>query len=229
MKINENISRRNLLKFSLGTVGTLAGTSLISKALAAGGNVLTPPQTSGPFYPEAPVLQSNNDNDLTRVYGRTGQAKGQIVYIEGRVTDIHGQAVPNAVVDIWQANAEGRYNHTLDAGNPKPLDPNFQTRGESITDIEGRYSFKTIIPGAYPANETWMRPSHVHFRVSRLGYKELTTQMYFKGTQYLEEDKILQSLSPEEQDSVVVDFVERVMPTGERIRVGTFNIVIKRI
>ena len=230
MKIHENertvMSRRKLFKFSLGAAGALAGSTLAGKALA---EVLTPPQTSGPFYPEDPILRGNSDNDLTRVHGRTGRAAGQIVYIEGQVVDGSGAPVPEAVIDVWQANAEGRYNHTLDAQNPQQLDPNFQSRGVAIADTEGRYVFKTIIPGAYPASETWMRPSHVHFRVSRRGYRELTTQMYFRGTQYLAEDRILQSLSAEERESVIVDFRDLVLPTGETIRVGNFRIVLAKV
>src|SRR3989344_6650972 len=107
MKIHENkqtaMSRRKLFKFSLGAVGALAGSTVAGKSLAEG---LTPPQTSGPFYPESPILRGNSDNDLTRVHGRTGQAAGRIVYIEGQVVDGDGKPVPEAVVDVWQANAE---------------------------------------------------------------------------------------------------------------------------
>lgn len=223
------ISRRGLLRLSLGTMGGLAATGFLSKTFAAACGGLTPPQTSGPFYPEDPVLLANNDNDLTRVQGRSGQAKGQIIYLEGQVLDRSCNPVPNAVVDIWQANADGRYNHSADAQNPKPLDPNFQSRGVCVTDSQGRYNFKTIIPGAYPADSTWMRPSHIHFRVSRIGYRELTTQMYFKGSEYLDQDLILQSLSAAEQASVVVDFQDRQLPTGEKIRIGNFPVVIERI
>lgn len=223
------VSRRRMLKLSLGAMGALAGTTIAGRALAASCSTRTPPQTSGPFYPEDPILRGNSDNDLTRVHGRTGQAAGEIVYIEGQVVDQDCQPVPNAVVDVWQANKDGRYNHTLDAQNPNPLDPNFQSRGIAITDLDGRYVFKTIIPGHYPASPTWMRPAHVHFRVSRMGYKELTTQMYFKGTPYLEEDHILQALPAAERESVIIDFETRVLATGERVRVGHFRIVLEKL
>jgi protocatechuate 3,4-dioxygenase beta subunit len=145
------------------------------------------------------------------------------------VTDRECRPIANAVVDIWQANHEGRYNHSLDASNPRPLDPNFQSRGIALTDSEGRYNFKSIIPGAYPASADWMRPSHVHFRVSSVGFRELTTQMYFQGTPYLNEDRILQSLSPEERQAVVIDFAPRALNNGEVVRVCIFPIILQRI
>ena len=110
---------------------------------------LTPPQTEGPFYPIANQL--DEDNDLTFVTGRAGKAQGQVIYVVGQVWDRQCRPLKDARVEIWQASAQGRYRHPGDQGNPVPLDQNFQGWGDSLTDKEGRYLFKTVHPGQYPA------------------------------------------------------------------------------
>jgi len=98
----------------------------------------------------------------------------------GRVVDTHGQPLSGIKVEIWQANARGRYSHTNDT-NPAPLDPNFQGYGVQVTDKNGFYRFKSIKPGAYPTGiGNWMRPPHVHFDVTGR-HEALVTQMYFPG------------------------------------------------
>jgi len=139
--------------------------------------VPTSEQDIGPFYPVTEPL--DHGGDLTVAEGRAGAARGQIVYLSGRVLDLKGKPIPNARVEIWQANTFGRYTHPGDS-NPVPLDPNFEGHAVCITNIDGRYSFKTVKPGAYPAAEGQMRPPHIHFLVTA-GPDRLITQMYFSG------------------------------------------------
>ncbi|MGZ3692514.1 MAG: dioxygenase family protein, partial [Pseudobdellovibrio sp.] len=125
---------------------------------------LTPQQIEGPFYPAEGLVAAGTD--LTQLKNSDQIAKGQIIVIEGRVTDQFGQAVGGALVEIWQACHTGRYHHPADP-NPAELDPHFQYWGQSVTDADGHYRFRTIIPGEYPAEEDWKRPPHIHFKISK--------------------------------------------------------------
>lgn len=128
--------------------------------------------------------------------------------------------VAGTVVDIWQANANGRYDHEDDP-NPAALDPNFQGWAQLRTDASGRFGFKTIVPGAYPVNEEWWRPPHIHVKVARRGYRELITQIYFAGDELNAKDTLLQELTPDEQARLVVDYAPSDrhdgLPTGTAI------------
>jgi protocatechuate 3,4-dioxygenase beta subunit len=184
---------------------------------------LTPTQMEGPFYPGENEFRA--ENDLTQVPGRPRPAKGQVVRIQGIVQDESCRPIENANVEIWQACASGKYHHANDP-NPAPLDPDFKYWGEAFTDSRGSYEFRTIIPGAYPAGDGWVRPPHIHYKVSRLGYHELTTQMYFAGDPLNQKDRILLSLPPEERARVIVPF----LPSGEpRVLVGSFKITMRRV
>jgi protocatechuate 3,4-dioxygenase beta subunit len=131
-------------------------------------------QILGPFYPLKPLPATS---DLTRVPRRSGRAEGQILYVMGRVLSIAGDPVHDATVEVWQANAHGRYTHPSDT-NPAALDPNFEGSATLTTDAEGRYRFKTIKPAAYPAGPNLVRPAHIHYQVT--GRQDrLVTQMYF--------------------------------------------------
>ncbi len=164
----------------------------------------TPPQTEGPFYPVNDQL--DKDIDLVYVDGAPDMARGEIVYVYGLVTDSQCQPLPGALVEIWQACVTGRYNHPSDPNTSAALDPHFQYWGKTMTDEQGRYLFRTIIPGAYPAAPGWDRPPHIHFKVQKRAYHELTTQMYFRGHALNAADRILQSMSAIDQEKVVVDF-----------------------
>ncbi len=130
---------------------------------------------------------------------------------------------------IWQACETGKYDHPNDP-NTAAVDPNFQYWGQAVTNAEGRYRFKTVIPGAYPASEDWMRPPHIHFKVHKRGYHELTSQLYFSGDPLNEKDLILQSLSELDQKKVIVDLVPVVDPKLEAgTKLGQFDITIVRI
>jgi protocatechuate 3,4-dioxygenase, beta subunit len=172
-----------------------------------------------------------DDADLTRIPGSAQKARGEVVYVQGRVVDQDCAPVPNALVEIWQACDTGRYDHPNDPNTSVELDPNFQYYGKAVTDGEGRYAFKTIIPGAYPAGGGWWRPPHIHFKVIKVGYHELTTQMYFHGQPLNESDKILKALSPADQDAVVVVFKKPVFgsPFDPNSKVGNFQLVIRRV
>lgn len=190
----ETFSRRRFVG-----AGVLA-TAVVTASAAEGKSPATARQTEGPFYPT--VAQADKDADLTRVAGREGVAKGEVVLVEGRVLDQDGKPIAGAVVDIWQANAAGRYAHERDP-NTAPLDPDFQGWAIMTTDEHGRYGFKSIRPGAYPAEKGWDRPPHIHFKVSRRGYREITTQMYFHGEALNEVDRLLKEV-PEPQRTALV-------------------------
>jgi protocatechuate 3,4-dioxygenase beta subunit len=157
----------------------LSGAALILGAAgvsAATGRRSTPAQTSGPFYPVEKPLDA--DADLTLIQGHKQRAAGQVVHILGRVLNASGKPVPGARIEVWQANAHGRYVHPGDS-NPAPLDPHFEGYASLISDDLGRYRFKTIKPGAYPAGSVF-RPPHIHFDIAG-GHDRLVTQMYFPG------------------------------------------------
>ncbi len=191
---NDTLSRPRFL----GAAAIAGGAALPGSALAQ--PVVTPAQTEGPFYPV--VEQADKDADLTRVEGREGVAQGEVVIVEGRVTDAGGSPLADAVVDVWQANAAGRYAHEADP-NPAPLDPNFQGWAVLRTDAEGRYRFRTIRPGAYSVTDDWSRPPHIHFKVARRGFREITTQMYFEGDPLNDVDRLLNAV-PETQRAALV-------------------------
>jgi protocatechuate 3,4-dioxygenase beta subunit len=220
-------NRRNFLGLGLKGAGTLVALSgLTSKALAQSCGVLTPAQTAGPFYPGE--TNFGLDTDLTRVAGRSQRALGKVVYLKGRVLDAQCRPIEGANVEIWQANAAGRYNNPRDP-NPAPHDPNFKYWAETYTDANGEYLFKTIIPGAYPAEPGWVRPPHIHFKVTKLGMRELVTQMYFKGDALNERDYILQQLPRAERESVIVDFVPSVQGLEPGTLTGVFDITLRSI
>ncbi len=125
-----------------------------------------------------------------------GEPVGERIIVAGRVLDSGGRAVPGTLVEIWQANAAGRYAHGID-NHPAPLDPNFDGAGRCMTDAEGRYRFVTIKPGAYPWSNhpnAW-RPAHIHFSLfGRAFTQRLITQMYFPGDPLFGYDPIFNSV-----------------------------------
>jgi protocatechuate 3,4-dioxygenase beta subunit len=130
--------------------------------------------------------------DLSVVEGKT--AMGERIIVAGRVTDENGRPVPRAMVEVWQANASGRYHHARDQ-HDAPLDPHFEGRGRVFTDEDGAYRFTTIRPGAYPWRNPgpgW-RPQHIHFGLHGNGFAQrLVTQMYFPGDPLLAFDAVFQ-------------------------------------
>lgn len=133
------------------------------------------------------------DADLTRNAGTGGEAIGQRIIVTGRVLDERGRPVPHTLVEVWQANAAGRYLHRRDQW-PGPLDPNFLGMGRCLTDDDGVYRFLTIRPGAYPWKNhpnAW-RPAHIHFSLFGLtAPARLVTQMYFPDDPLVPLDPVL--------------------------------------
>ena len=123
------------------------------------------------------------DNDLLQNYAKTGDPIGQRIILHGRVLDENGRPVPNTLVEIWQANAGGRYRHKKDT-YLAAIDPNFGGCGRTLTDENGYYAFRTVKPGAYPWRN-WMnswRPAHIHVSVFGTSFAQrLITQLYFEG------------------------------------------------
>src|SRR5262247_2682619 len=155
------LSRRQMLGMAIAAAGlALSGTrtSVFAQALKR-----TPGEILGPFYPVLRTVEKSAD--LTMLPGNPGRAEGQVIYVIGRVLNVQGQPVKRVRIELWQANTHGRYVHPSDT-NPAPLDPNFEGFAIQDTDAEGRFRFKTIKPGAYPANPTWMRSPHLHFERS---------------------------------------------------------------
>ena len=131
------------------------------------------PDPEGPFYPHDPPLEA--DADLVRVGGRDTLAQGVITHLGGVVRDSRGRPVPDAQVEIWQCDANGRYHHPWDRRSA-PLDENFQGYGRTRTGAAGRYRFRTIRPVAYPG-----RAPHIHFAIKGRSFEPLITQMYVRG------------------------------------------------
>jgi protocatechuate 3,4-dioxygenase, beta subunit len=147
----------------------------------------TSEQDIGPYYPMNDSLAQ--DGDLTRIEGTAGIARGQIIHLSGRVLDPKGAPIPDARVEIWQANTFGRYAHPGDS-NPAPLDPHFEGHGVAITGSDGAYRFTTVKPAAYPTVRGVTRAPHIHFMVTA-GRTRLVTQMYFDGEPLNETDELL--------------------------------------
>jgi protocatechuate 3,4-dioxygenase, beta subunit len=149
-------------------------------------------ELTGPAYGHERIGET--DNDLTRQHAE--EPIGQRIIVHGRVLDSDGRAVPNALVEIWQANASGRYRHVVDNW-PAPLDPNFTGAGRTLTDSEGRYRFVTIKPGIYPWKNhlnAW-RPAHIHFSLFGQAFTQrLVTQMYFPDDPLFGQDPMFNSV-----------------------------------
>ena len=194
----KKISRRKVIGLGvLGSFVSMFGSSGFAKALAL---MPTPAETEGPFYPVK--NQKDKDEDLTQINGYVGGASGQHIVVGGHVTDIHGNPVENTLLDIWQADANGRYRHPHDS-NKARLDQNFQGWAVIQTDDKGSFRFKTVMPGAYPASGTWIRPPHIHLKIFKPGYLPLTTQMYFPDQELNKKDLLLSQKSVIEQSAMV--------------------------
>jgi protocatechuate 3,4-dioxygenase beta subunit len=145
-----------------------------------------------------------------------GEPLGERIIVHGRVADQDGRPVPHSLIEIWQANAAGRYAHEGDR-HPAPLDPNFTGAGRCLTDADGRYEFVTVKPGAYPwANHdnAW-RPAHVHLSLFGPAFAtRLVTQMYFPGDPLFDQDPIFQSVrDPRARERLICAFdLERTVP-----------------
>lgn len=188
--------RRRRIVASAGALAALAATRALAQALRH-----TPAMTEGPFYPDR--LPADRDADLARVAGRSGTAEGRLLYVTGRVLDARGRPVANAGIELWQANAHGRYIHSADTEASGALDPDFQGYAALATDAEGRYRIRTVLPGPYPG-----RTRHIHFNFAG-GRTKLTTQMFFEGERGNERDGVYRALDAGERRAATGRYVDR--------------------
>lgn len=168
-------------------------------------------ERTGPVFGEHKIQPL--DDDLTRNAVVNGEPLGERIIVTGRVLDEAGRPVPEALIEVWQANAAGRYRHRNDQ-HPAPLDPNFTGFGRTLTDKQGQYRFTSIHPGAYPwlnHDNAW-RPSHIHFSVfGSMLISRLVTQMYFPGDPLLPLDPIFNGIPDEKgRQRLIAEYVHDV-------------------
>ena len=167
------------------------------------------------------------DNDLTRQH--SGEPLGERIVVEGRVLDDEGRPVPHTLVELWQANAAGRYAHRIDQ-HPAPLDPNFTGAGRAKSDAAGYYKFVTIKPGAYPwgnHHNAW-RPAHIHFSVFGHSFtSRLVTQMYFPGDPLFAFDPIFNAVPDEKARARMISSFDLENTQPEWALCYRFNIVLR--
>jgi protocatechuate 3,4-dioxygenase, beta subunit len=168
--LNMGMSRRMFAGAGLATAGVL----WTSGARALGERVPTAESPMGPFYPT--IHHADADADLTWVKGRTARASGQVIEVSGRMFDVRGNPMPNATLELWQANAAGRYDHPSDISKAQ-LDPNFQGYATLRTDAQGAWRIVTIKPGGYDS-PIGHRPPHIHFDL-RSAKARNVVQLYF--------------------------------------------------
>ena len=191
------ITRRHLVAGGAALAG-LATTARAQKFVA------TASQDLGPFYPV--VRPRDEDADLTRVRGAKGVARGDPINVIGRVVDVRGRPVRGVRLELWQANAVGRYDHPGDVRDDAALDPNFQGYASLATDRDGNFKFRSIKPSAYNT-PIGMRTPHIHFDIQGRS-ERLVTQMYFPGEPLNERDFLLRNAEP--RDSVIAQAIPRL-------------------
>jgi protocatechuate 3,4-dioxygenase beta subunit len=208
------LGRRRFVVAGAASLGGL----LLPRQLSAQQLVRTPAQTAGPFYPVQ--FPADMDNDLVVVRGTEARAAGVVTHVIGRVLGSDGAPIPNATVEIWQCDANGRYLHPADRGG-RARDSAFQGYGRTMSGADGTYRFRTIRPVAYPG-----RTPHIHFAVSAPQRPELVTQMYVAGEGLNARDGVYAGLrDPRQREAVTV-----ALTSGNGIEngalVGTFDIVL---
>lgn len=187
------------------------------------------PQTlselTGPVYGHGDIAET--DNDLTRQCAEEPQ--GERIIVSGRVLDEGGRPIPDTLVEIWQANAAGRYRHFND-NHPAPIDPNFIGAGRTLTDGEGNYSFVSVKPGPYPWRNHYnaWRPAHIHFSLFGTSFlSRLVTQMYFPGDPLFRYDPIFQSIPEERARERLISTFDMESSKPEWALAFRFDIVLR--
>jgi protocatechuate 3,4-dioxygenase beta subunit len=167
------------------------------------------------------------ESDLTKQH--KGEPQGERIVVSGRVLDENGKPLPGILIEVWQANAAGRYNHRVDQ-HDAPIDPNFTGAGRSLTDAEGRYRFMTIRPGEYPWRNHYnaWRPAHIHFSLFGPAIvTRLVTQMYFPGDPLLEYDPMFTSIPDPKARARLVSTFEWEHTIPEQALGYRFDIVLR--
>lgn len=180
--------------------GMLAGTGALllpSRRAFADGLAVTPQQTEGPFYPVS--FPADLDNDLVQVRGQATQAMGTVLHLKGRVLGRDGRPVSGALVEIWQSDSLGIYDHPRQSGRDK-RDPAFQGYGRMMADASGNYSFRTLKPVAYPG-----RTPHIHLKVATGSGAMLTSQFYIAGEPQNEHDGLYRAASRDPAQRARID------------------------
>ncbi len=198
-----SLSRRSFLQSALAGVPFAPGMARLFQEDAS--LEATEDNIEGPYYREgAPWRETLYEKG----------EKGDILVISGKVVARNGRSLATAEIEVWQANADGRYDND-DPDHP-PAEDEFRLRGRRKTDGEGRYSFETIRPGRYKISATRERPAHIHLKVHHAGHRSLTTQLYFK-------DDKLNKNDPWFKASLAVDLKKE-----EKRSTATFNVVLAR-
>src|SRR5437879_450013 len=194
---NRSLTRRSFLSsVAIGAAGTAA---FFTPGVFAEQLMQTPAQTEGPFYPDK--LPLDTDNDLLVINDSITPAVGQITHLAGRILGPTGQAIRNAIIEIWQVDNNGAYIHSADARFGRN-DKNFQGYGRFLTDSKGQYYFRTIKPVPYPG-----RTPHIHVAVSRNGRRVLTTQILVNGHLQNDGDMVARGVrDPLALETILVDF-----------------------
>ena len=188
-----DLSRRRLVRLASLATGALTVTGVATLFANEQDAVRreTADLITGPFYPR--VKPRDTDADLTLIRGHHQRAAGQLVQLSGRVTNLKGDPLRNAPIQIWQANTHGRYAHPSDPNTQLSLDPDFQGYALLRTDNEGRYRFTTIKPGPYPTARGDMRAPHIHFEVEGQIDRKVT-QLFFPNEPLNDKDRHLNSV-----------------------------------
>lgn len=198
----------------------VSGAALIGPATHAAAALLpTPGGAEGPFYPYGELKPAERDWDLVEFAGNP-PARGEIIYLGGRVLDRNGKPVAGAAVEIWQANAEGNYNHPDDY-----RDDGFQGFGAVTTGADGAYRFRTIKPGAYGV-AFFRRTPHIHFKVK--AGTEFVTQMYFAGEPLNDQDVQYRRIGDAARQAQVSTELRPAENIERGARAGRFDLVLAR-
>jgi protocatechuate 3,4-dioxygenase beta subunit len=198
MRIDMSFTRRRFV------TGVALGVAAFSTPGVFAELLQTPPQTEGPFYPDK--LPLDTDNDLLIINDTISPAVGEITHLGGRILDSRGEPIRNALVEIWQCDANGVYLHSRDSrGKQDQQDKHFQGFGRFLTGSSGEYYFRTIKPVVYP-----MRPApHIHFKVKKGGKELITTQCYIKGYAGNERDGVYRNIrDAKAREAVNVEFTK---------------------
>ena len=161
---------------------------------------VTPGTVMGPYYPLTNKPRRAG-TDLTRVAGRRSRACGRLLYVAGRLVDVSAKPIAGARIEIWQANAQGRYSHPSD-GNSAQLDPHFAGYGVARTAANGEFVFRTIFPAGYPVVPGWDRAPHIHFLITARHDRHVT-QMWFPDHPLNSQDRLLMVMAPRERARLI--------------------------